>query len=134
MELMQLEMFIAVVEERSFQKAGHRVFRSQPAVSLALRALERNLGMPLLLRPSRKSFQLTGAGEILYEYASRIIALRNEALSRLSGTPAATAADSLPDRNGGTGAPRRRDRTDFETPNVRARSARAGSSQTRREL
>lgn len=31
MELMQLEMFVAVVEESSFQKAAERLFRTQPA-------------------------------------------------------------------------------------------------------
>ena len=32
-ELMQLEMFVAVVEEQSFLRAAERVFRTQPAVS-----------------------------------------------------------------------------------------------------
>ena len=40
MELMQLEMFVAVIEERSVQKAADRVCRTQPAVSIALRKLE----------------------------------------------------------------------------------------------
>jgi hypothetical protein len=83
MELMQLEMFIAVVEERSFCGAAERVFRTQPAVSLALRKLEGRIGAPLLDRSSRRSARLTPAGELLYEYARRILALRDEALSSL---------------------------------------------------
>ena len=47
MELMQLEMFVAVVEERSFVRAAERVFRTQPAVSIGLRKLEGRIGVPL---------------------------------------------------------------------------------------
>jgi DNA-binding transcriptional LysR family regulator len=83
MELMQLEMFVAVVEERSFCGAAERVFRTQPAVSLALRKLERRIGAPLLDRSSRRRTRLTPTGELLYEYATRILALRDEALSSL---------------------------------------------------
>jgi DNA-binding transcriptional LysR family regulator len=45
MELMQLEMFVAVVEDRSFLRAAERVFRTQPAMSLGLRKLEGRIGM-----------------------------------------------------------------------------------------
>ena len=83
MELMQLEMFVAVVEERSFQSAGERVFRSQPAVSVGLQKLEASIGVPLLDRTQRQSGRLTPAGEVFYEYASRILGLRDEALSVL---------------------------------------------------
>jgi DNA-binding transcriptional LysR family regulator len=83
MELMQLEMFVAVVEERSFLGAAERVFRTQPAVSIGLRKLERRIGVPLLDRSSRRTRRLTPAGEILYEYATRILGLRDEALSAL---------------------------------------------------
>ena len=83
MELMQLEMFVAVVEERSFRRAAGRVFRTQPAVSIGLQKLEARIGIPLLDRSPRRSGQLTPAGEVFYEYASRILALRDEALSAL---------------------------------------------------
>jgi DNA-binding transcriptional LysR family regulator len=83
MELMQLEMFVAVVEERSFLRAAERVFRTQPAVSIGLRKLEGRIGVPLLDRSHRRGGRLTPAGEVLYEYASRILGLRDEALSAL---------------------------------------------------
>src|SRR5260370_32691994 len=54
MELMQLEMFVAVVEERSFLRAAERVFRTQPAVSIGLRKLEERIGVPLLDRSHRR--------------------------------------------------------------------------------
>jgi hypothetical protein len=83
MELMQLEMFVAVVEERSFLRAAERVFRTQPAVSLGVRKLEGKIGVPLIDRSSRRSGRLTPSGEVLYEYATRILGLRDEALSAL---------------------------------------------------
>jgi DNA-binding transcriptional LysR family regulator len=83
MELMQLEMFVAVVEERSFRRAGERVFRSQPAVSVGLQKLEATIGVLLLDRAQRQSGRLTPAGEVFYEYASRMLGLRDEALSVL---------------------------------------------------
>lgn len=81
MELMQLEMFVAVVEEGSFLRAAERVFRTQPAVSIGLRKLEGRIGVPLLDRSDRRRGRLTPAGEVLYKYASRILGLRDEAIS-----------------------------------------------------
>ncbi len=78
MEMAQLEFFLRVVEEKSFSKAADRVFRTQPAVSIAIRRLEEEVGAPLLDR-SQKSPMLTEAGEVVYEYAQRIIGLRDKA-------------------------------------------------------
>ena len=83
MELMQLEMFVAVVEERSVRRAAERVFRTQPAVSIAVNKLEREIGMPLLGGPRHKGRELTKAGEILYECASKMLGLRDGVLSLL---------------------------------------------------
>jgi len=47
MEMNQLEFFRKVVEEGSFSKAAERVFRTQPAVSIAIRRLEEEIGAPL---------------------------------------------------------------------------------------
>jgi DNA-binding transcriptional LysR family regulator len=85
MELMQLEMFIAIVEERSVGRAADRVSRTQPAVSIALRKLEDHVGTALLDRSQRRAYRLTAAGELLYECASRMIAIREEAKSMLRG-------------------------------------------------
>jgi DNA-binding transcriptional LysR family regulator len=81
MELMQLEMFVAVAEERSFLRAAARVFRTPPAVSIGLRKLERRVGVQLFDRSRRRRDRLTPAGERLYEYARRILSLRDEAIS-----------------------------------------------------
>ncbi len=59
MELMQLEMFVAVVEERSVQRAADRVSRTQPTVSIAVRKLEQDIGTILLDRSNRRDYRLT---------------------------------------------------------------------------
>ena len=78
MELTQLEFFLMVVEEGSFSKAAVRVFRTQPAVSIAVRRLEEEIGAPLFDR-SQKTPTLTDAGELVYDYAKRILSLRDRA-------------------------------------------------------
>ncbi len=83
MELMQLEMFVAVVEEGSVHAAAERVFRTQPAVSMAIRKLEDRIGSPLFDRTKRHDYLLTPAGEVLYSYATRLLNLRNEAVAAI---------------------------------------------------
>ncbi|HEY7546689.1 MAG TPA: LysR substrate-binding domain-containing protein [Blastocatellia bacterium] len=83
MELMQLEMFVAMVEEGSAHRAAERVFRTQPAVSMAVRKLEREIGFPLFDRSNRNAYTLTDTGEALFEYAKRILNLRDEAVITL---------------------------------------------------
>lgn len=77
MELAQLEYFLKVVEEGSFSKAADRVFRTQPAVSIAIRRLEEEMGL-LLLDRTQKTPALTEAGQVFHDYAQRILALRDE--------------------------------------------------------
>ena len=54
-----------------------RVYRTQPAVSIAIRRLEEEIGSPLFER-SQKTPVLTDAGELLYDYAKRILSLRDQ--------------------------------------------------------
>jgi DNA-binding transcriptional LysR family regulator len=78
MELNQLKAFCAVVEKRSFSRAGEVVFLSQPTVSLQISSLEQELGTQLLDRRARE-ITVTKTGETLYQYAKRILRLMNEA-------------------------------------------------------
>jgi DNA-binding transcriptional LysR family regulator len=79
MEFQQLEMFAAVLEEGSISRAAQRVCRTGPAVSIALKKLEAEMGTPLFERNDRHSHQLTASGKLLYEHAKRILDLRREA-------------------------------------------------------
>jgi len=78
MEVCELEAFVAVAEERSFSRAAAKLLRTQPAVSQAVRRLEAWLNEPLLDRATKNGV-LTQAGEIVYDYAKKILNLRQEA-------------------------------------------------------
>jgi DNA-binding transcriptional LysR family regulator len=82
MDLFQLETFLAVSEERSFSRAASRLHRTQPAVSQAIAKLEAELGEVLLERSSRDG-TLTDAGEVLRDYARKLLNLRTEAAGAL---------------------------------------------------
>ncbi len=82
MDLQLLGAFKAVVEEGSFSAAGQRLRRTQPAVSIALKRLETELGEKLIDRSS-KSVVLTDAGNAVYEYSQRFDDLKKELRNRL---------------------------------------------------
>ncbi|MFI5340894.1 MAG: selenium metabolism-associated LysR family transcriptional regulator [Candidatus Methylomirabilales bacterium] len=78
MDLRALEVFCKIVELRSFSRAAEAVLLTQPTVSGHIKALETELGLRLFDRAG-KTVTPTRAGEILYGYARRILALREEA-------------------------------------------------------
>ena len=67
------------MKQGNFSRAGEKVYRSQSAVSAQIRQLEQEYGTRLLDR-SGKRVSLTPAGEVLFEYANRLLALRGESL------------------------------------------------------
>lgn len=79
MDFDQLATFIEVAKLGSFSRAGEKVFRSQSAVSAQIRQLEQDYGERLLDRAG-KTVRLTPAGEVLFEYAHRLLTLRNESM------------------------------------------------------
>jgi DNA-binding transcriptional LysR family regulator len=78
LDLAQLEIFLCIAEEKSFSRAAEKMLRTQPALSIAIKRLEEELGETLFDRSS-KSGTLTEAGKILYSYAQKMINLRDEA-------------------------------------------------------
>ena len=53
MDIAQLEVFLAVAREGSFSRAADKLYRTQSAVSQAVRKLEVEIGEPLFDRSSR---------------------------------------------------------------------------------
>jgi DNA-binding transcriptional LysR family regulator len=80
MELHTLQVFAMVVAERSFSRAAEKLFRTQPAVSLAVQRLEGELGEKLIERDMRgaKDLVLTESGRTVYDYARRFANLTGE--------------------------------------------------------
>jgi len=85
--LHQLEIFAAVVAEGSFSGAARRLGLTQPAVSLQIRGLEEHFGQPLLDRFGR-GVRLTEAGQQVYAYATRVLALVQDMEATVRGTAA----------------------------------------------
>ncbi len=77
MDLSQLHVFLTVAREQSFSRAAEKLYRTQPAVSIVIRKVEESVGQPLLLRGARQ-VKLTDAGELLRDYAERLLNLRGE--------------------------------------------------------
>ncbi|WP_055546611.1 LysR family transcriptional regulator [Streptomyces sp. NBRC 110028] len=65
LETRELEYFLTIAEELHFGRAAARLVIAQPALSKAIRRLERRLGVRLLERSSRR-VSLTPAGEVLF--------------------------------------------------------------------
>ncbi len=83
MDLHALEVFSKIVELKSFSRAAEAVLLSQPTVSGHIKALEDALGLRLFDRAG-KTITPTQAGDLLYGYARRILALRAEAEQALA--------------------------------------------------
>ena len=83
MDISQLEVFLAVAREGSFSRAADKLYRTQSAVSQAIRKLETEIGEALFDRSSRDGL-LTDAGRVLQEYAERLLNLRDNAKEALS--------------------------------------------------
>lgn len=77
MDLAELQVFLSVATERSFSRAAELLHRTQPAVSQTIKRLEDDLNERLFDRSS-KGGQLTEAGELLFDYAQRLIRLKIE--------------------------------------------------------
>ena len=72
-ELRQLRYFVAVAEELHFGRAAERLHMSQSPLSRAIRELERDLGVVLFVRTTRR-VELTPAGSLLLERSRRALA------------------------------------------------------------
>src|SRR5246127_2256599 len=82
MEISQLEVFLAVAREGGFSRAAEKLYRTQSAVSQAIRKLEAEIGEPLFDRSTRDGV-MTDAGNVLREYAERLLNLRENAREAL---------------------------------------------------
>jgi DNA-binding transcriptional LysR family regulator len=90
MELRQLRIFVAVAEELHFRRAAERVGMAQAALSAQVRALEDELGFPLLFRTTRH-VSLTQAGSVFLNEARAVLERADAAVE----TARAAAAGGL---------------------------------------
>ncbi len=76
-DLWQLNIFCKVIELKSFSRAGKAVHLSQPTISSHIKDLEDHFDCRLIDRLSKEAAP-SKAGELLYGYAKKILALRDE--------------------------------------------------------
>jgi DNA-binding transcriptional LysR family regulator len=79
MELRKLRYFIALAEELHFGRAARRLNITQPPLSMAIRALEEELGVRLLERAPRR-VTLTHAGHTFLEQTRSLLARAEDAV------------------------------------------------------
>ena len=77
MELYPLKVFLTVATERSFSRAGEKLLRTQPAISIAIQRLESDLKEKLIDRSGRELL-LTDAGRLVLDYAKRFQNLESD--------------------------------------------------------
>jgi len=78
-----LRTFVAVADTKHFTRAAEHLNCVQSAVSMQIQRLEESLQVRLLER-SKRNVGLTAEGEILLQYAQRILRLKEEAISEIA--------------------------------------------------
>jgi DNA-binding transcriptional LysR family regulator len=89
MEIRQLRALAAIAETHTFTAAAQRVHVTQAAISMLIRQLEHELGLPIFVRTPRRCV-LTEAGERLLERAQRILREHDAAIAEMSELTGAT--------------------------------------------
>jgi DNA-binding transcriptional LysR family regulator len=83
LDIAALRSFATIAETGGVTSAASRLNLTQSAVSMQIKRLEQTLGLTLFDRAPR-SMTLTAAGEQLLSYARRILALNDEAWTRMT--------------------------------------------------
>ena len=82
MKIIQLEYFCAVCRYHSITQAAQKLYVTQPAISNAIRELEKEFSINLFTR-SKNHMYLTKEGEIFYQKTSRLLDTINQTSSEL---------------------------------------------------
>jgi len=80
--IQQMESLIHLVEEGSFSRAAKRVFLTQPSLTKHIKNLEDSINARIVNRENM-GISLTPEGKILYDYARRVLKLRDEAKEKI---------------------------------------------------
>ena len=83
MDFDQLETFLEVARHLSFSRAAEKRFRTQPAISAQIRALEEEIGAKLLDRSGGK-VSVTAAGKLFQRYAEESLAARKSVIAAMA--------------------------------------------------
>jgi LysR family transcriptional regulator, low CO2-responsive transcriptional regulator len=101
MDLDQLETFLEVARLSSFSRAAERRFRTQPAISSQIRALEEEVGARLLDRSGGK-VSITAAGKIFQKWAEETLDTRKAVLAAIAEAERVPRGEIVVGANEGT--------------------------------
>ena len=101
MDFDQLEIFLEVARLSSFSRAAEKRFRTQPAISSQIRALEEEVGARLLDRSGGK-VSITAAGKLFFKYAEETIEHRKTILTEIAETERVPRGEIVVGANEGT--------------------------------
>jgi DNA-binding transcriptional LysR family regulator len=90
--IQQMEAIISLVTERSFSRAAKKMLLTQPALTKNIKNVEDYLGVRVVNR-NNTGISLTPEGKIVYDYACRIVKLRNEAREKILKMQEKTGGD-----------------------------------------
>lgn len=101
MDFEQLETFLEVARLSSFSRAAERRFRTQPAISAQIRALEEEVGARLLDRSGGK-VSITQSGKLFQKYAEETLEARKAVLTAIAETERVPRGEIIVGANEGT--------------------------------
>ena len=88
MTIYQLECFIAVAEELNFSAAADRLFTTQPSITYQISALEKETGLKLFERTTRRT-RLTAAGQAFYLDMVQMLSFHRQSVKKAQDIQAA---------------------------------------------
>ena len=97
-EIKPLRYFLKVADTLSFTRASEQLFVAQPAISMAIKKLERDFDVTLFHRRDRK-ISLTDEGRVLYEHAKKLVQQADQtqlAMEELSGLKTGEVRGGIP--------------------------------------
>jgi len=101
MDFDQLETFLEVARLASFSRAAEKRFRTQPAISSQIRALEEEIGAKLLDRSGGK-VSLTAAGKLFLRYAEDAVSARKAVIAAIAESERVPRGEIIVGANEGT--------------------------------
>jgi len=101
MDFDQLETFLEVARLASFSRAAEKRFRTQPAISSQIRALEDEVGAKLLDRSGGK-VSLTAAGKLFLQYTENTIESRKAIVTAIAEMERVPRGEIIVGANEGT--------------------------------
>ncbi|HVO82265.1 MAG TPA: LysR family transcriptional regulator [Terriglobales bacterium] len=101
MDFDQLETFLEVARLSSFSRAAEKRFRTQPAISSQIRALEEEVGAKLLDRSGGK-VSITQSGKLFQKYAEEMLESRKAMLLAVAETERVPRGEIIVGANEGT--------------------------------